>query len=145
MLIIDPFFFSCEIHVITGAVYCLAPIVIVFPSSNAFKMPFVMQLRYDLIYHWNVLLITALTAQCKIHLHLFICQLGFIKHFASAFGSWRDVFFTSTMLPFLVFQPKLPRFTVLALKTYKCTYLDQEKISLCDSVIAKEEWFSTEI
>lgn len=35
--------------VINGAVYHLAPTVIVFPLLGAFKMPFAVQLQYDLI------------------------------------------------------------------------------------------------
>lgn len=52
------------------------------------------------------------------------------------------IFFTGTKLPFLVFQSKLPRFPVLALKTYKCTYLGQEEMYLC---MSKEKWFSTDL
>lgn len=134
MLITEPIF--CETRVIIGAAYHLAPVVIGFPFFHAFKMPFAIQLQYDLIYRWNVLLITALTAPPKIHLHLFVCQLGSIARAASAFGLWKDYFFfASTKLPFLVLQPKHPR--LLALKAYKCTYLDQEMVSLCLSLHCK--------
>lgn len=130
-------------HVIISAAYHLAPIVIVISFFHAFRSPFAIQLQYDLIYRWNVLLITTLTVSHKIHLHLFICQLGSVTLFQPLARG--GVFFTSKKLPFLVFQPKHPRFMVLALKAYKCTYSDQEKASLCVSLHCKRGIFLIEI
>lgn len=126
-------------HVIISAAYHLAPIVVVFPFFHAFSSPFAIQLQYDLIYRWNVLLVTALTVSQKIHLHLFICQLGSITLLQPlAHGG---VFSTSKKLPFLVLQPKHPRFMMLARKAYKCIYSDQEKASLCVSLHCKRGIF----
>lgn len=135
----DPIF--CEMLVVIGAAYHLAPIVIVFPFFPAFKMPFAIQLQY-LIYRWNVLLITALTGPPKIHLHLFLCQLGFIMHAASALGSRRDFFFHQYKVTFSSAPAKAPKIHGACTKSLQMHIFGPGKgFFVCDTSLQKRNGF----